>query len=180
MTYSLRRGNQQLAGVSAQAIGEELERIRTTNDGRLKPDDVVAAAKSTKSPLHPAFTWNDSDAAQQFRLWEARFLIRSVFVIRDDSDQPEQAFVHVTIGGDAISGEEDSKRDRYYQSTSVITGDELRSALDELNGKLAAAQSSVDDVLRTARRLNISARKHRQIATVARAVKTARAAASKI
>lgn len=47
-------------------------------DGRLLPADVVEAARDPASPLHSHFEWNDSAAAEKYRLDQARTLIRSV------------------------------------------------------------------------------------------------------
>lgn len=49
-------------------------------DGRLTPEDVVKAAEDEDSPLHGCFTWDNDAAAHQFRLVEARRLIRTVKV----------------------------------------------------------------------------------------------------
>jgi hypothetical protein len=60
----------------------ELER----NNGQLIPADVVEAARDPESPLHSHFNWDDSDAAEKFRLMQARTLIRTVrleITIRD-------------------------------------------------------------------------------------------------
>jgi hypothetical protein len=46
--------------------------------GRLTPELVVKAAAAPDHPLHSEFEWNDSVAAQRFRLAQARTLIRSV------------------------------------------------------------------------------------------------------
>ncbi len=53
----------------------ELKRIAQKNHGLLQPETVVDEARPTTSPLHPQFEWDDSTAAQQHRLWQARQLI---------------------------------------------------------------------------------------------------------
>jgi hypothetical protein len=63
-----------------EAIAARLEQIRLKNDGVLRPEDVVQDAKNPKSILHGEFEWDDSAAAVQFRLDQARALIRSVKV----------------------------------------------------------------------------------------------------
>ena len=83
-----------------QAIGEELSRIEQKHDGRLTPDDVVKAAADEKSPLHPHFEWNDSVAAHQFRLDQARMIIRTVRIV--DNSEPaklSRAWLSVTDRG---------------------------------------------------------------------------------
>jgi hypothetical protein len=61
-------------------IRAELERLK--RDGMVKAADVVDAARDEDSPLHSHFTWDDSDAAHQYRLEEARRLLR-VFVVTE-------------------------------------------------------------------------------------------------
>lgn len=51
------------------------------NDGRITPEEVVAAAEDPSSPLHAEFLWDDTAAAKQHRLNQARALIRSVQVV---------------------------------------------------------------------------------------------------
>src|SRR5690606_1315589 len=115
-------------GVDAQTAGKELERIREANDGRLRPEDVVVSAQKQDSPLHAIFTWDDSKAANEYRLSQARRLIRLVVIERKDMDVP--AFFNVTTTvkqSPAGSGDTDESEDtapptpiRYYQSSVVL------------------------------------------------------------
>lgn len=60
-------------------VAEELERLRrTAADGILQPRAVVEAARDPESPLHPEFEWDDTDAAEKWRLYQARNLINVV------------------------------------------------------------------------------------------------------
>lgn len=61
-------------------IADRLARITKRNHGVLTPDAVLEDAKDEDSPLHDQFTWDDSEAAHQWRLEQARTLIRSVRV----------------------------------------------------------------------------------------------------
>jgi hypothetical protein len=54
----------------------ELQRVAAEHGGELKAADVVDAARPETSPLHDSFEWDDSEAAEQYRLWQARQLIR--------------------------------------------------------------------------------------------------------
>lgn len=115
--------------IDAQAAGEELERIRVKNNGRLESEMVVEAARKKTSPLHPAFEWNDAAAADAYRVEQAKYLIRSIEVIveADANSRPVRAFVSVV-----------RDEDRSYTSVSHALADpELRrqvllSALKEL------------------------------------------------
>jgi hypothetical protein len=80
-------------------------------DGRLTPDEVVKAAADKESPLHNYFTWDNSQAANSWRVDQARRLIASVKVVyrveertvtavayvRDPAVEPtQQGYVSVT------------------------------------------------------------------------------------
>jgi hypothetical protein len=54
---------------------QEMLAISKKHGGLLRPVDVVAFAKNPKTALHSKFTWDDTEAAEQYRLWEARKLI---------------------------------------------------------------------------------------------------------
>lgn len=56
----------------------ELLRTLESERGRLDPEDVVEAARDPESVLHNDFEWDDTEAARQHRLNQARRVIRSV------------------------------------------------------------------------------------------------------
>ena len=59
-----------------QAIVDELLRLTREHGGELRPQVVVDAAREESSPLHAMFDWDDSTAAEKYRLWQARTIIR--------------------------------------------------------------------------------------------------------
>src|SRR2546421_688544 len=59
-----------------EGIRSELKKIAAANNGCLRPPDVVDAARPKSSPLHEHFDWDDTDAAEKWRLEQARHLIR--------------------------------------------------------------------------------------------------------
>ena len=71
--------SEQLSGLSPAAI-KELERIAAMNDGSLKAESIVDRARDPKNPLHDRFEWDDARAGHEFRLEQARSLIRHVKV----------------------------------------------------------------------------------------------------
>jgi len=98
MIYKWKAGAHHSPQIEAQIAGEELERIRVRNNGRLDNGDVVEAARDKRSPLHPAFEWDDKTAAHAYRLDQAGNLIRAVDVVIEKPSgeaKPIRAFVSV-------------------------------------------------------------------------------------
>jgi len=75
---------------------EELELIRSENDGILRPADVVEYARDPQTALHERFEWNDTKAAEQYRLWQARELIRVVVKTEPTKNDATRVYVSLT------------------------------------------------------------------------------------
>jgi len=82
-------------GIDPQAAGEELERIKH-RDGTITAPAVVDEARPEDAVLHPAFEWQDPVAAEQYRLIQARTLIKRVRVICPEATQ--EPVVRATVG----------------------------------------------------------------------------------
>ena len=111
-------------------IEKELQRIAESNDGVLTAQAVVEAAKSARSVLHNQFTWDDSDAAHQYRLWQARQLIRCTVTVEPRTHVEVRAYVSLTTDRQNDGG-------GYREMTKVLSRKEdraqmLADALDEL------------------------------------------------
>lgn len=78
-TFRIEDGDETL-GIDAQTAGSELDRIRQ-RDGTIIPAVVVDEARPEEAPLHPAFEWRDSVAAEQYRQHQASTLIKVVRVV---------------------------------------------------------------------------------------------------
>lgn len=113
--------------ISAQTAGEELEKIERKH-GEVTKELVLESARSAKSVLHPCFEWNDTKAAEKFRLTQATRLINAVTIVVDEAEVTEvRAFVNVT----------DSNKGRFINVQSALTDEDareivLRRALNEL------------------------------------------------
>ncbi len=149
MVYKFRSGNYK--GLDAQVTGDELERIRQGNDGRLESRMVWAEAKKKSSPLHNAFTWDKEKAAESYWTWEAQHLIRAVVQVEGETER--SAFINVSVrGGDTET--EGELVARYYQAVHLIASNpiEYESALAASRGRLSSAQQSLDELLGLASR----------------------------
>lgn len=86
----------------ANVVGQHIEEIRARCKGELTPEDILNDAANPNSPLHSFFEWSDTEAARQYRLHQARGLIRSVVAIYVHDDKPAtriRAYVHVPEPG---------------------------------------------------------------------------------
>lgn len=102
--YEFAEGVRFQAGAKADAtsVGAHLEMLRKKFKGELTPKDVLDDARHNNSPLHSFFEWDDSEAAEQYRLQQARGLIRSVVAIYTQPDRPPvrtKMFVHIAEPG---------------------------------------------------------------------------------
>lgn len=104
------------------SVESELERIRVRNDGLLRPEDVVKAAKPKSSPLHDRFDWNDGTAAHNWRLEQARHIIRVFVQVIDTGKGSTESRVFVALSSDMPGG-------GYRILTDVLGDDTLRKAL---------------------------------------------------
>jgi len=105
----------------AQLVGERLADIEK-HHGELKAEHVLDDAKSDNSPLHKYFDWDDSEAAQKWRLNQAGLLIRSVYVKTVDNKEvraPTRAFVNLRPAEEA---------DRVYENIVSVMSDEFKRA----------------------------------------------------
>lgn len=85
------------ASISAQVVGEEFERIHSKN-GRLEPEDIVNESRSEKAPLHSCFEWDDTKAAEKYRVSQAGDLIRAIVTVTplpEKTTEPVRAYVSV-------------------------------------------------------------------------------------
>lgn len=104
-------------------VRETLERICRENGGVLRADDVVREAANPECPLHSYFEWDDSEAARQFRLYQAQHMIRHVRVTIEVVPDKE-----VSVRAYASTG----PRPREYRPiVDVLQDDTLRRELLE-------------------------------------------------
>lgn len=73
-------------------------------DGKLTAESVLDSARSKRSPLHTRFEWNDTVAAHEYRLEQARQMIRLCVTVVEG--QTVRAFVHVRSAGTYAPTEE--------------------------------------------------------------------------
>ena len=78
-----------MGGLKAEIVGKELERIQKSA-GELTPETVVKKATPKDSLLHPCFEWDNTVAAKQYRISQARYMLRSIEVVVEKSDDSDE------------------------------------------------------------------------------------------
>ena len=82
-----------------ERIGTELAALYKTHGG-LTPQGVVKWARANKSSaLHSRFEWDNSKAAEQYRLWQARELIVEVEAIYPDGKKRQVYVSPLSVRG---------------------------------------------------------------------------------
>lgn len=86
----------------AKTVGAVIETI--ARDKQLKARECAAAlvdaSRDASSPTHHLFEWDDTAAAEAYRLEQARQIIMSVVVVFEDApSEPVRAFPVITTGG---------------------------------------------------------------------------------
>jgi hypothetical protein len=140
--------------LSAQIVGAEIERIESVA-GVCSPRALVNESRPEDAPLHEVFEWDNEVAGEQFRVIQARAVIRNVVIVDGESALP--AFVHVTV----TDAESDEDREGYMNSAAAMAEARtrtqvLREAVGQLNGlrrryadlqELAVVWTAVDQVV---------------------------------
>ncbi len=128
-------------------ITEELKEIQEHNqDGLLRPEEVVDYAQDPETALHNCFTWDDTEAARQYRLWQARQVIRVRVTYLPEAEAESRTFVSLTS---------DRKRDGggYRPLADVMSTEELRERF-------------IDDILSDLFRLKAKAGHYEELAEI--------------
>ena len=112
-------------------VKQELEKIRKKHRGILRPRDVVDFARNEDTALHKRFEWDDSRAAEQYRLVQAREIIRFTVEVYDENPEPIHCYVSFS--------DERRKGDSYRLLTEVMSdADHRQKLLDQAEREMDA------------------------------------------
>ncbi len=143
MSYiaSWKTGFGSLFRADAQLVANEIMSIGDT----ATPAQIVDMARDSSTELHKCFEWNDTVAAEKYRLEQARQVVRILVIKREDGqeDQPERRFFHKNEYSEG------------YKSLEFIVRNEteyeklLKQALSELHAFKAKyhALSELEEIL---------------------------------
>jgi hypothetical protein len=112
--------------VPAEKAGAELSRMEQKH-GHISPEIVLEESRAKKALLHGLFEWDDTKAAEKYRLSQAGGIIRNLVVIIDEQKnmEPVRAYVNVVPEAPARRGE-------YINITSALTEETTRETTLEM------------------------------------------------
>lgn len=145
----------------AQAVGERLDALREHNNG-LTPDVVVSDARKPGSVLHPFFEWDDTKAAERYRLDQAGGLIRAVQVVFiEEPPAPER---EVSVSSEPAAAAQPSRTVRAF--VAIQRGDGAR-AYESTERAMADAEMRQQVIARAHGELDSVSRKYRELQELA-------------
>ena len=106
------------AKIKAEVFGAEKDRIAAEKGLEvIQPEDILEAARNKKSPINPAFEWNDAVAAEKHRVEQARKMLTNLEIVRVEIESgpaiSSRAMFVVSRDGDR----------RGYMNADAIMGD---------------------------------------------------------
>lgn len=137
-------------GVDADAVAARLLELSKQNEG-LTAELVLAEAADVSSPLHDVFEWDDTEAATQWRLHQARNLIRSIRVIPSEVQVSAPRVIFVKTETVYLPTSQVVKSETLYQQAMNLlvqridqaerAAEELRNAADSQVKKETATKA---------------------------------------
>ena len=107
------------------SVTGELEQIRQEHGGLLRPEDVVAFARNKRTALHSEFEWDDASASAEYRLEQARRVIRvAVTVLPSPHSDQEPVRAYVPVVSDRVQ-----PGGGYRSFVEAMTDDDMRAEL---------------------------------------------------
>ena len=94
--YKARKGSL-MSDSQAMVVGRRIEFLMAQKGGEVNPTDVIEDARTSSSPLHSFFEWDDTEAAKKYRLWQARQMIAAVaeVVVIEGRQEEHKSFFSV-------------------------------------------------------------------------------------
>lgn len=97
--------------INAQTAGEICEQLAAEN--KLTAQSLVDASEPETAPLHNAFEWDNRIAGNEWRKYQARNIIHSLVIVREEAepqkvyfnlDKKENEYTHIDV---ILSSEDD-------------------------------------------------------------------------
>ena len=135
-----RDGKVKVAGVSAQAVASEIQRIEEKY-GSVKPETLVKENSNPSKPLYNYFEWDNEGAGEKYRLIQARYLLRSIVI-----EKPVEG-TNQTVSVNLMFSAQTEKGSAYFSLAKIATRDDLfMSALSKLRAHAESVANSVNEL----------------------------------
>lgn len=120
-----------LSDIKSANVQDEVLKVVAGMDDKAAPRALLEAAKSPDNPLHDYFTWDDSEAAERYRLAQAGTLFRRVKlqIVRADPERREVAFETVRAVTSVPSDRSKTDSASYGRTTSVMNDEDRRASV---------------------------------------------------
>jgi hypothetical protein len=164
------------AKVDADVAGSALKKMRDKHGQHLTPQAVVEESRPEAAPLHPAFEWNDQEAAEAYRRHQAKGIIRAVVTVNPVTREETRAYVGVR----GESADKTRRESTVYVTMSDAVSDPglFAQAVGRLEMHVHRARMSVDELKRAAETEGLEPERLARIALAAQAIEAASAAIS--
>lgn len=113
--------------------GETIKKIED-RDGIVTREALLEESRPEDAPTHKCFEWNDTEAAEKYRLWQAGQVIRDIVVTIIDTDkekEPIKAPMFVNTADRSTQKARFTSVDRAFNDKEM-RDTVLRNALTEL------------------------------------------------
>ena len=145
MVYQWKGGTRLKA--DAEKVGSEIEQIK----GPKTPEAVVKKARSASTELHKCFEWDDSAAAIQYRLEQARYVLRTISIVREveipGSDTPRKVVVRAYENVNTAKGDDEQER-AYVATEAALAQPEFRAQIFNRLARMIAEATEIADAYR--------------------------------
>lgn len=94
------------------------EEIQQIGD-EVKPKQVLDKARNPQTELHKCFDWDDTSAAEKYRIEQARHIVRNLIVVHRNVDDTESTPIQFRV-----MMKNDRSYDSGYKQTIVMVKDE--------------------------------------------------------
>lgn len=128
MTVATWRSGPCVFKADAQKVADEISSIGLS----VKPEEIVDKARDESTELHKCFEWDDTKAAEKYRVYQARQIVCHL-IIKEVNDEPQKREVRFFYKTDNQEG---------YKPVSYImrNEDEYHKLLDRALTELKAFQ----------------------------------------
>lgn len=130
-TYKFKADTQKCAD-EIMEICEELESAT--------PQQILEKARDGNTELHKCFTWDDTEAAEKWRISEARSVVRNLKIVEVKPDkEPEPTTIRVFYKTDNSGG---------YKPTKLILNkpDEYKTLVERCRSELLAVKQKFQNI----------------------------------